>query len=103
MSEGPSVAPAPSRWLKTLRDRWEIAPALMVIALRFAIYPGDERWEARRDWVLWVSAYWIFTALARRTRAWPWVTTLLVGVLAGIYLEGNLSITVETLRWNLWP
>ncbi len=100
MNEAP---PSPPRRRWTSRDRWEMAAALAVIALRLALYPGDYRWKGPADWVLWVAAYWIFTVVAGHTRAWPPLTVLLVLALAGIYLEGNLSITVETLRWNLWP
>lgn len=103
MSEGPPPPAPPRRWLGMTSGGWEIAAAVSIVALRLVLYPGDPWWYPHRDWLLWLSAYWIFTVLARRSRAWPVVTVLLVLVLSGIYLEGNLPITIETLRWNLWP
>lgn len=104
MIPAPPATAAPPGDRERTRGRWELAAAVLLIVVRIALRAGDDRWKGPlRDWVLWIAAYWIFTVLARRGRAWPALTTALVLLLAAIYLEGNAPITIETLRWNLWP
>ena len=84
-------------------ERWELVLAAWIITFRLTWYLSDEGWAPWRDWVLLVSAYWIFVVVGRRSRAWPWVTLVLMGGLLAVYLSRQLPLTYEALLWNLWP
>ena len=59
----------------------EAAAAALLLAWRAAVTPASELW---RDWFAILCAFWIFTALGSRTRAWP--------VVAGATMTGLLLL-----------
>jgi len=64
------------------RAFWEIVAASLLIAWRAWAY---NLWFLVGDWFTILCAYWIFTALASRTRAWPYVTGLVMAALLVLY------------------
>jgi hypothetical protein len=61
---------------------WEIVAASLLLAWRAWAYG----WSFLvGDWFSILCGYWIFTALASRTRAWPYVTALLMAGLLVLY------------------
>ena len=62
---------------------------------------GWRAWTLRSDvWYDWVSIialYWAYSAVASKSRAWPSVTTAVMGVLLGIYAAGQLP---RLLGWS---
>jgi hypothetical protein len=79
------------------RESWEVVAALLIIALRFRYYPLSFLWH---DWVVLVCAWWIFTALGSKTKAWPWVTGAFMAGLLLLYSWGQLPAAVSTLGWG---
>ena len=79
------------------RETWEVVAALAIIALRIRSYPLSFLWH---DWVVLICAYWIFTALASRTRAWPWVTGVAMAGLLLLYSWRQLPATFAILGWT---
>lgn len=73
---------------------WEILAGSLILAWRLLAYPANQFW---RDWVVIVSLYWIYTALASRTRAWAPVTVAVLAYLLGIYVHGQLPQTLSVL------
>jgi len=74
---------------------WEVLGAAAVIAWRFRSHPLNTLW---RDWVVILCLFWIFTALAGRTKAWPAVTALVMTFLLAIYAAGQVPQTLAVLR-----
>jgi hypothetical protein len=60
---------------------WEVAAAAVLIGWRAWDYGLS---FALGDWFTLLCGYWIFTALGSRTRAWPYVTGV---VMAGLLLR----------------
>ena len=73
---------------------WEVLLVALLAAWRAWSHPFALLW---RDWFLLLCLYWIFTALASRTRAWPYVTGALMGGLLVLYGWGQFPFTVATL------
>ncbi|HLF93347.1 MAG TPA: hypothetical protein VJB14_07790 [Planctomycetota bacterium] len=95
--EAPPVpAPAPVPSPAPRRFPWELLFPLGLLGWRLGAYPIATLW---RDWVVWISLYWIFTIFARRSKAWAPVTVLVTIALLGIYLSRQLPHTLDTLRF----
>ena len=58
----------------------EAAAASLLLIWRAWVLPLSEIW---RDWFAIVCAFWIFTALGGRTRAWPYAAA---ATMAGLLL-----------------
>jgi hypothetical protein len=76
---------------------WEIVAASLLILWRTWIYGLP---FVVADWVSILCAYWIFTALASRTRAWPIVTGLVMGGLLLFYSWRQLPLTWAALGFG---
>lgn len=74
---------------------WEVAAALILLAWRISWHPLPGLWN---DWIVLLSLYWIFTACARRSRAWPAVTFLAMLLLFLIYAARQVPMTMDLLR-----
>jgi hypothetical protein len=73
---------------------WEIAAASLLILWRAWIYG----WSfVATDWFSILCGYWIFTALASRTRAWPVVTGAVMSGLFLLYSWRQLPLTWAAL------
>jgi len=79
------------------RELWEVAAASVVIALRAWFYPWSFLWH---DWVVLICAYWIFTALGSKTRAWPWVTGATMAALLLLYSRHQVPAALAVLGWG---
>lgn len=77
---------------------WEIAAASILVIWRVVFYPLDSLWT---DWVLILSLYWIFTAWARPTHAWPVVTLVLMLGLLALYASRQIPLILDVLRFSL--
>jgi len=73
---------------------WEILAAALILAWRYRAHPFSGLW---RDWVVILCLFWIFTVLAGRTRAWPWVTGAVMAGLLTLYSLGQLPLTLALL------
>ena len=76
------------------REAWEVVAALLLLGWRAWSYPLAGLW---RDWVVILCLFWIFTVLAGRTRAWPWVTGAVMAGLLTLYSLGQLPLTLALL------
>lgn len=74
---------------------WEVAAALILLAWRIFWHPLPGLWN---DWIVLLSLYWIFTACARRSRAWLAVTLLTMTILFLIYAARQVPMTLDLLR-----
>ncbi len=77
---------------------WEVAAALILLAWRIIAYPLSGLW---RDWIVVLSLYWIFTACARKSRAWTAVTAGVVLWLFMAYAARQIPMTMDLLRFVL--
>ena len=76
---------------------WEVLAASLLILARVWIY-GPR--FAVQDWFTILCAYWIYTALAAKTRAWPVVTGILMSGLLVFYAWQQLPLTLAALGWG---
>lgn len=67
--------------------RVELLAASALLIGRLVSRPVSELW---RDWVVLLSAYWIYTVLAGRSKHWPKVTLAVTSFLLGLYASGQL-------------
>jgi hypothetical protein len=74
---------------------WEVSAALILLTWRVVWYPWSGLW---RDWVVILSLYWIFTACAGKSRAWPAATLLVMLWLFAVYASGQIPLTMDLLR-----
>src|SRR5262249_29028262 len=90
-SVAPRPAPAPALRVAPARDGipaphvdapsispWEVGAGPLLLFARPATVPLAGLWC---DWVVIVAAYWLFTAVAGRRRAWPAVTVAVMAFL----------------------
>jgi len=77
-----------------LRARAELLAASALLVGRLLSRPLSELW---RDWVILLSAYWIYTVLAGGSRHWPKVTVAVISFLLGIYAAGQLPQALRQL------
>ncbi len=97
MSE-PSGRPVDAAPVKPLPPVvWEIVAASFLIAWRAWAYGVS---FVVGDWFSILCGYWIFTALASRTRAWPLVTGLLMAGLLVLYSWRQLPLTWAALGFG---
>lgn len=76
---------------------WEVVAAALLLAWRVWIYG----WSfAATDWFAILCAFWIFTALASRTRAWPYVTGVLMAGLLLLYSSSQLPLAWAALGFG---
>jgi hypothetical protein len=73
---------------------WEVLLITLLAAWRAWCHPFALLW---RDWFFLLCLFWIFTALASRKRAWPYVAGALMGGLLVIYGLGQLPLTFAVL------
>jgi hypothetical protein len=74
-----------SCWRKARILECALVAALLVARLAFgSVVP---RWA---DWVVIVAMWWLFSAWAARSRAWPMATVGVMAYLLGIYLFRHL-------------
>ena len=73
---------------------WEVLLVSLLAAWRAWSHPSSLLW---RDWFLLLCLFWIFTALASRTRAWPYVAGTLMAGLLVLYGWGQLPLTLTAL------
>jgi hypothetical protein len=96
----------PVRFLGLSVAAWELgaASALLVVRILQRILqkdpPPPDLW---RDWVSLLAVYWMFTVAAGRTRAWPRLTFGLCASLLLVYLVGQSPLSIESIRWGLFP
>jgi hypothetical protein len=76
------------------RARAELLAASALLIGRLVSRPVSELW---RDWVLLLSAYWIYTVLAGGSRHWPRVTVAVASFLLGLYAAGQLPHAFRVL------
>lgn len=74
---------------------WEVLAASVVLVWRVLRSPLAEAWS---DWVVILSVYWIFTALASETKAWRLVTVATMLVLFALYASIQIPLALEVLR-----
>jgi hypothetical protein len=74
--------------------RAELLAASVLLIARLVSRPVSELW---RDWVVLLSAYWIYTVLAGGSRHWPKVSTAVISFLLGIYAAGQLPHALRLL------
>ena len=75
------------------RRTWfaEMAVAIALIGWRLAAGSPGTWWK---DWIIVVSAFWIFTRLKAGVRAQPVVGALVMAYLLGIYLLGQAPLAL---------
>jgi len=67
----------------------EAAAASLLLIWRAWVVPAADVW---RDWFAILCAFWIFTALGSRTRAWPVVAGVTMTALLVIYTVRHLGL-----------
>ena len=82
----------PDRRLPT--EVWEILAASAVLAWRVRHCPADSLW---RDWLFVLAAFWIVTAAARRSKAWPVVLGLTMAFLFAVYAVRQVPLSLAVL------
>lgn len=73
---------------------WEVLLVAFLAAWRAWVHPFALLW---RDWFFLLCLFWIFTALASRKRAWPYVAGALMSGLLVLYSWGQLPHTFAVL------
>lgn len=73
---------------------WEILAACLLLAWRLSSYPTAGLW---RDWVVLLCVFWIFCALAGRTKAAPAVMGLLMAFLFALYAVHQVPLSLAVL------
>ena len=71
----------------------ESAAALVLIGLRAAMLPPSQLW---RDWIVVLGVLWF--AAGFKFRAWPLFLTAGMALLWGVYLTGQLGISIAWLE-----
>ncbi len=71
----------------------ETAAGAALILFRLLHVAPEQLW---RDALLILGAYWMFCIWGRRTRLWPVLTMVTMGVLLAIYLHGQALPTIYT-------
>jgi hypothetical protein len=72
---------------------WEAVAASLLLIWRVSTNPLP----AWRDWWTILCAFWLFAALASRTRAWPYVTGAVMAGLLLLYGWGQIPLTLAAL------
>jgi hypothetical protein len=72
----------------------EFLAASFLLLWRAACYPAALLW---RDWVFLLAAFWLFTIVAGRTKAWTWVLGLLMTALFVLYSWHQVPLTLSVL------
>jgi hypothetical protein len=72
----------------------EVLAATILIACRAWMLPVAGLWH---DWVVVLCVYWIFTAAASRTKAWPYVTGAVMAGLLVLYAVGHFPLALGAL------
>lgn len=67
----------------------EAAAASLLLLWRAWVVPAADVW---RDWFAILCAFWIFTALGSRTRAWPVVACATMAALLALYAARHLGL-----------
>jgi hypothetical protein len=67
----------------------EAAAASLLLLWRAWVVPLSDVW---RDWFAILCAFWIFTALGSRTRAWPFVAGATMAALLALYGVRQLGL-----------
>jgi len=75
-------------------ESWEILSALFLLLWRITSYPVSGLWH---DWVALISLFWIFIAVAGRTKAAPAVSAAFMSALLVLYASGQLPFTLGVL------
>jgi hypothetical protein len=76
---------------------WEITAALALILWRALSYPTAALWG---DWVVLLSAYWIFTAFRLRSREWPLVSAVWMALLLALYARVQVPLSLAALDFT---
>jgi hypothetical protein len=71
-----------------------VLAAAAILAWRIRVHPVSTLWL---DWIVALAAFWIFTALAGRTRAWPWVMGAVMTGLLALYAGHQVPLTLGLL------
>jgi len=71
----------------------ELAAALALLAARAAALPLSQLW---RDWIFVLGLLWF--AAGFKVRGWPLFITACMALLWGVYLTGQVGITVAWLE-----
>jgi hypothetical protein len=77
-------------------EAWEAIAGSLLLVWRVSTHPLP----AWRDWFAILCAFWIFSALASRTKVWPFVTGAVMGGLLILYCWGQLPITLAALGFG---
>ena len=80
----------------TKQEAWsgELWLALALILWRLAACSPAHLWK---DWILIVSAFWIYTRYKSGSPAWPVAAVTVTAYLLGIYLLGQLPHAIAVL------
>ena len=74
---------------------WEILAAGAIVAWRALTHPpASTLW---RDGVTVVCVFWIVTAVAGRTRAWPAVLGVMMAFLFAVYAAAQVPLSLAVL------
>ena len=93
----PSGSPPPSPFRVAFPAAfWEVSLALFILTWRFTWYPLE---RLPQDAIAIIAAYWVFSAVAHRTRAWPAVTVATMAVLLVIYGWAQIPLITTILRF----
>jgi hypothetical protein len=76
------------------RQLRQIVLAILLLGWRLLSHPLTSLW---RDWIFILGVYWLYTALASRSRAWPQVTAATMAFLLGIYIHGQTPYALSVL------
>jgi hypothetical protein len=74
---------------------WEVLAASAMVAWRFRTHPAAGLW---RDWVVVLGVWWIATAIAGRTKAWPALLGLMMAFLFAQYAALQVPLSLAVLR-----
>jgi hypothetical protein len=69
----------------------ELAIAIALVVWRLCAASPGTWWK---DWILVVSAFWIFTRTRGESRAWPFAAAMAMAYLLGIYLLGQAPLAL---------
>jgi hypothetical protein len=74
-------------------EAWEAVAGALLLIWRVSTHPLPV-W---RDWLSILYAFWIFSALASRTRVWPYVAGAIMGGLLILYGWSQVPLTLDAL------
>jgi hypothetical protein len=77
-------------------EAWEAVAASLLLIWRLSTHPLPP-WQ---DWWTILCAFWLFSALASRSRAWPYVTGAVMGGLLLLYGWGQVPLTLAALGFG---